>query len=327
MATRTKKQRRAQKRQHLQQPKRAAPQEAGLLASRWGLLIAGAAVALGAAALAAVIYVGLSGDDSALDERPAVDAESQPALLPDTPDYHSLLVAPGDPDALVLGTHNGLFRSRDGGRNWTHAALSGQDAMNLAATRRDVVWAAGHELLAKSEDGGETWQDVRPAGLPSLDVHGFAVDPRAARTLWAAIAGQGLYRSTDGGRGFSLVTREVGPGVMALAVMPGGRIIAGDMQQGVLISADGGKRWERTSQAGLMGLAINPEDPRRILASGPGILLSRDGGKTWDEVLPIADGAGPVAWAPSAPDVAYVVGFDRTLYKTTDGGETWSPVG
>jgi photosystem II stability/assembly factor-like uncharacterized protein len=326
MPTRTKKQRRTQKRQRVQRPKQAAPHATSLISGRWGSVIAGATVALGAAALAAVIYVGVSGGEDAVDGGPAVPAESQAARLPDTPDYHSLLVAPDDPGALVLGTHNGLYRSSDGGRNWSATSLSGQDAMNLARTKQDVVWAAGHDVLAKSEDGGETWQDVRPDGLPGLDVHGFAVDPRDARTLWAAIAGQGLYRSTDSGRSFSLVSREVGPGVMALGVMPDGRVIAGDMQQGVMVSANGGKSWKRIHEAALMGLAINSDDPRRILATGPGILVSRDGGKTWDEALALAEGAGPVAWAPSAPQTAYVVGFDKTLYKTTDGGETWDPV-
>lgn len=299
-----------------------------MLTGRRGSLIAGATLAFGAALLAAVIYIGVSGDGTAAGEEPVGQAEPQPQLsgLPDTPDYHSLLVAPGDADALVLGTHNGLYRSSDGGRSWTAASLSGQDAMNLARTTRDVVWAAGHEVLAKSDDGGETWQDVRPEGLPGLDVHGFAVDPRDARTLWAAIAGQGLYRSSDGGRSFSLVSREVGPGVMALGVTRDGRILAGDMEHGVMVSADDGKSWKRVHEAGLMGLAINPKDPQRILATGPGILLSRDGGKTWEEALALADGAGPVAWAPSAPETAYVVGFDKTLYKTEDGGATWRPI-
>ena len=40
----------------------------------------------------------------------------------------------------------------------------------------------------------------------------------------------------------------------------------------------------------------------------------------------LADGAGPIAWAPSQPNIAYLVGFDRTLYKTTDAGASWQPV-
>lgn len=113
---------------------------------------------------------------------------------------------------------------------------------------------------------------------------------------------------------------------MALAVTPDGRILAGDMQQGLFASADGGRTWKPTLQAGLMGLAVNPEEPERVVATGPGILLSTDGGRNWEQVLPLEQGAGPVAWAPSRPRLGYVVGFDKTLYRTEDGGATWQPV-
>ncbi|MEX2645697.1 MAG: hypothetical protein WD249_05495 [Gaiellaceae bacterium] len=246
--------------------------------------------------------------------------------LPDTPDYHSLLVTDG-PGSLVLGTHYGLYQSADGGLTWEKTALDGEDAMNLGRAGGGVIWTAGHNVLAKSADGGRTWQDVRPEGLPHLDIHGFAVDPGDPRTLWAALAGQGLYRSSDAGERFELVTREVGAGVMALAATRGGRLLAGEMQQGLVVSDDDGKTWRLTLEAGLMGLAVNPSDPELILATGPGILRSTDGGRNWDQVLPLEQGAGPVAWAPSEPATAYVVGFDRTLYKTTDRGESWQPVG
>src|SRR5438309_11714226 len=39
------------------------------------------------------------------------------AGLPNTPDYHSLLVSPGNPRKLVLGTHYGLYVSSDGVRH------------------------------------------------------------------------------------------------------------------------------------------------------------------------------------------------------------------
>jgi photosystem II stability/assembly factor-like uncharacterized protein len=299
----------------VQAPKRRVEKKSGL--NRWWPWAAvAAAVAIGAA-LVGVLALAGDGDQS---------GASAAGGLPNTPDYHSLLVAPGDPNALVLGTHNGLYRSIDGGRSWQSTTLVGHDAMNLARAEGSVVWAAGHNVLAKSSDDGETWQDVRPDGLPGLDVHGFAVDPRDPQTLYAAIAGQGLYRSNDGGGAFSVVSTEVGPGVMALAVTPDGRILAGEMRQGLVASRDGGRTWKVTLEAGLMGLAVNPNEPERILATGPGILLSTDGGRNWDQVMPLEAGAGPVAWAPSNPKVAYVVGFDQTLYKTEDGGATWRPV-
>jgi photosystem II stability/assembly factor-like uncharacterized protein len=274
-----------------------------------------------AATLAAVALVVLGDRD---DTSPVSSAPQ--AGLPDTPDYHSLLVAPNDPDSLVLGTHNGLYQSRDGGRTWRAATLEGQDAMNLAPAQDEVVWAAGHNVLAKSTDGGTTWQDVRPDGIPHLDVHGFAVDPRAPRTLYAAIANAGLYRSTDGGTRFEEVSSEVGGAVMAVAVRPDGTILAGDMQRGLLVSDDGGKRWTVGLRQAVMGIAVNPSDPDRIVATGAGIFLSADGGRTWQQMFSIPEGAGPVAWSKSRPQVGYVVGFNQKLYKTTDGGRIWLPI-
>lgn len=311
MATRTKK---PPKRRPVQHQQRRV---AGTRRPGWWPWAAGAAAIAVAIAIAAVILASGSSSDEA--------ANTAAAGLPDTPDYHSLLVAAGQAESLALGTHDGIYKSKDGGRSWRKTVLDGQDAMNLAAGGSRTVWTAGHDVLARSEDGGLTWRNVQPDGLPHLDVHGFAIDPRDG-SLWAALAGDGLYRSRDGGARFELVTGEVGGGVMALAVTEDGRILAGDMRQGLMVSSDGGRSWRRTLEAGLMGIAINPSDPKRIVATGPGILLSTDGGGSWRQVKAIEQGAGPVAWATSTPDVGYIVGFDGTLYKTSDGGRQWKGV-
>src|SRR5206468_12932107 len=49
-------------------------------------------------------------------------------------------------------------------------------------------------------------------------------------------------------------------------------------RSGLMISRDGGRTWSRNLRAQLMGLALNPTDPKRILASGPGVSLSTNGG-------------------------------------------------
>jgi photosystem II stability/assembly factor-like uncharacterized protein len=293
-------------------------QEAGRCVPRWA---SGLGTVLLIAALAAGAFLLAKEQAQSGSEGPAAASGG----LPNTADYHSLLVAPSDPAHILLGTHAGLYESIDGGLNWERVALEGQDAMNLARSEGETVWTAGHNVLAKSADGGATWSDVRPDGLPSLDVHGFAVDPRDG-TLWAAVAGEGLYRSTDGGESFAFVSGEVGANVMALAVTPDGRLLAGDMQQGLLASENAGRDWRVVEPAAVMGLAINPDDPAVIIGAGEGILRSSDGGATWEQILPLAKGAGPVAWSASDPDVAYVVGFDRTLYRTQDRGGSWQPV-
>jgi photosystem II stability/assembly factor-like uncharacterized protein len=245
------------------------------------------------------------------------------AGLPSTSDYHSLLVAPNNPANLLLGTHQGLFGSSDAGRTWHKVGLSGQDAMNLARPSAETIWVAGHNVLAKSTDGGATWVDVRPAGLPSLDIHGFANDRNHPGRLYAAVAGEGLYVSRNNGRSFSLASAEVGGAVFALAVLPDGRILAGDFKHGLLASRDGGKTWQLLLREQLLGLAVKPVTPRRLLATGRAIFLSDDGGRNWRRVFARPEPFGPVAWSASRPSLAYAVGFDRKLYRSTDGGRSW----
>jgi photosystem II stability/assembly factor-like uncharacterized protein len=284
------------------------------------LLFVGTAGLIALAGIGIVLTRG-SGDDA---------TGAAAAALPNTGDYHSLLVAPNAPNELVLGTHQGLFRSTDGGRSWTQAELANQDAMNLARASNETVWAAGHNVLARSSDGGSTWQDVQPAGLPSLDVHGFAVDPDSDR-LWAAVAGQGLYRSDDAGASFSLITKDVGAGVMGLEVLPGGRMLAADMEQQKLLSSeDSGKTWSTPLDRPVMTVAAAPDNPTLLLASilgnDAGIVRSADGGQSWDPVLTLPEGAGPIAWSKSEPATAYVVSLDRTLFRSSDAGTSWQQV-
>ena len=61
----------------------------------------------------------------------------------------------------------------------------------------------------------------------------------------------------------------------------------------------------------------------RRIAAAP---ASSDGGRTWHPTLKSDVMFGPVAWVPKKPNVAYVVGFDRSVWRTVDGGKSWAKV-
>jgi hypothetical protein len=197
--------------------------------------------------------------------------------LPATPDYHSLLVDPANPNRLLLGTHVGVYESTNGGIAWRFAGLEGRDAMHFARDLDGNVWAAGHNVLERSEDGGRTWKAVRPDGLPGLDIHGFAVSPKVDGLVYAAVAGKGLYRSDDGGGSFRLISEDVGPRVSAIAIAKDGTLFAAEADRGVLVNANGdGVEWARRERAraaalpGARGRPLRPaHDPRRRLEGGP----------------------------------------------------------
>lgn len=251
----------------------------------------------------------------------ALPAAAASQGLPRASDYHSLLVLPGNAAVLLLGTHDGLFRSDDGGTSWKRYGLPGQDVMNLVRVDR-TIFMGGHEVFGSSGDGGRSWRTWRPRGLPSLDVHGLAADPRNG-DLYAQIMGKGLFRSTDAGRSFKLFSADVNGMMMPIAITPKGTFVLGDMERGVFVSKDG-RRWFNTAKGMVMGLAANAAGTR-IIATTSGIVVSTDG-TDWKTAMRSKVAFGPVAWSPSKPSEAYAVATDRSLWASEDSGKTWKRI-
>lgn len=131
-----------------------------------------------------------------------------------------------------------------------------------------------------------------------------------------------------------------------------GNVSAGD---GVYRSTDAGKTWSHVGleDAGQIGnVRVHPTDPDRVYvaalghAFGPneerGVFRSTDGGATWEKVLFVSDRAGAVDLAMDAsnPRILFAAvwqterkpwtlvsgGEGSGLWKSTDGGDTWTEV-
>ncbi len=205
----------------------------------WSRTAAWRAIALGAAALGASL---LTGD-------PASAATEAPRKMPEVGHVHTLLVNPTGGN-LLLGTHRGLYLSRDEGRSWQRAEVAGTipgtDFMTLAADLRDprILYAGGHDLgVVKSVDEGKSWAPTGP-GLESGHVHALAVAPNVPSTLHAWVDQDGLYRTPDGGGRWTRVDDgPMNPNVRALAQpdIPtgmGGVFVYAATSDGVFRSAD-----------------------------------------------------------------------------------------
>lgn len=158
---------------------------------RRGLVLA-VGVIVGIAALAVVAFA----------VRPVGPGTAAEAIgSTDTADVHSLRFA-GSPEHLLFGHHHGVDESLDGGRTWRPLGADA-DAMSLEVSGESIV-IAGHDVFQGSEDGGRTWASM-PADLPSLDIHAFARSRLDPDTMWAYLAGGGIWRTDDGGRTFTEV--------------------------------------------------------------------------------------------------------------------------
>jgi hypothetical protein len=108
------------------------------------------------------------------------------------------LISSGHPGASSdMPNPLGLLSSADGGRSWTPMSLAGQVDFHALATDGDLIAGFdGVHGIRLSRDGGRTW--TRGAAIAAA---ALAMTPGS---VWATTE-QGLQRSTDGGRSFSVV--------------------------------------------------------------------------------------------------------------------------
>jgi BNR/Asp-box repeat len=302
-----------------------------------------------AAAFVAAFVAAFAALGAVSKSSPVAAGVTAAAPVPYTPWYWTMVVSSSDPNVLVLATSSGLYRSADAAKTWHKTGPQGVNMTSVVDSGTSMFAGGvpgpnpvirkgagrtapdGQGVLVQSTDGGKKWRIVHPKGLPNTTIQALAVDPAKTTALYALLNNGKLFRSSDGGRSFELVSPKIDAPPWALAVTRGGHLVAGDMDRGGFLSTDG-KAWQRTpftdSSGGkmVMEYAVQPTDAARVLMTSVGILMSTDGGKTWQLALKSKVMFGPVAWAPSAADVAYAIGFDRSFWRSGDAGKTWAKV-
>jgi photosystem II stability/assembly factor-like uncharacterized protein len=179
-------------------------------------------------------------------------------LDPSNPDvlYAALWQAQRKPWQLVSGgAGGGIFKSTDGGENWTEltrnpglpTGLLGNIGLSVSAAKPSLVWAlieADSGGVYRSDDGGATWRYVngerKLRQRPWYYSRVFA-DPKDTNTVYAlnVLA----YKSTDGGRTFTHLPDPHGDNHdMWIAPNDPQRMIEGN-DGGANVSTNGGKTW------------------------------------------------------------------------------------
>ena len=114
----------------------------------------------------------------------------------------ALAIDPQTPTTLYAGTYGGVFKSTDGGGNWstvnTGLTATGVYALAIDPQTPATLYAGtdGGGVF-KSTDGGANWSAVN-TGLTNTYVYALAIDPQTPATLYAGTYG-GVFKSTHGG--------------------------------------------------------------------------------------------------------------------------------
>jgi photosystem II stability/assembly factor-like uncharacterized protein len=252
----------------------------------------------------------------------------------------AIQVAPSDPNIVYAGTGDsvqgslgdGMYKSIDAGKTWTHIGLEDTVKINrividpkdpdlvLASTQGDA--RHGGQGVYRSTDGGKTWTNVlKPENANGTRDLEYAFD--MPHVMFATSQGFG---GGFGGGGF-------GGGGAAAPQGPNGTAL--------FKSTDAGKTWKKVDTlppyTGRISVAIAMHTKgQRVyivggaLQGGSGLYRSDDQGGTWQHMAGndtrVANGQGAFSsgvWVDSQnPDILYTI--STTVYRSTDGGKTFS---
>jgi photosystem II stability/assembly factor-like uncharacterized protein len=251
----------------------------------------------------------------------------------------------------------GVYKTTDGGTTWIPAG-GGLENMAIHALVFDpavpgTIYAAGYGYwngrVYKTTDGGDHWVAM-DAGLPGGWgwIVTLGIDPASPSILYAGTEGNGVYKTVNGGLTWSVTGLQEPYSISSLAVEPSdpktlyaGTLDPSEEEKGIVLkSTDGGQTW-RPAYFGLAGmtpyaLAVDPLAPSIVYAGAGGgeysdlggVFKTTNGGSSWDAanwgINEIEITA--LAASPSSPLIAYA-GTRIGVYKTDDGGATWSPSG
>jgi photosystem II stability/assembly factor-like uncharacterized protein len=251
--------------------------------------------------------------------------------LASTKQIPSILVDPHDPDLVMVAAQGnlharsedrGLFRSTDGGKNWTKT-LYVDDQTGI----QKITWAYDHPnvmlattdrhysapgtargpgggagaaaggsgtRLFKSTDEGLTWKEITGGGLPRLTGRtcvAIAMNTNAQRMLLVQISG--LYRSDDGGATW----RQM----------------------------DAADRRVSNGQGGYnCGVYVDSKDPDTVYVVNTCLYRSTDGGNTFTGFKGAPGGDDPQQlWIDPTDHLRILLGSDQGATVSLDGGTTW----
>ena len=205
----------------------------------------------------------------------------------------ALSMAASDPKILVVGALDGIYRSRNGGRDFerispaNHAEIKNVESVAIDPVNPDVIYAGTWHLPWKTEDGGKTWHNIKKGVIDDSDVFSIVIDHAQPANIFIS-ACSGIYRSDSAGelfrkiQGIPYSARRT----RMLQMDPTDHnIVYAGTTEGLWKTIDGGATWKHMTGSNIIinDVLIDPRQPSRVLLATDrsGVLASDDGGVTF----------------------------------------------
>jgi photosystem II stability/assembly factor-like uncharacterized protein len=259
---------------------------------------------------------------------------------------HSLTQAEANPNVLIAGTFNGIFRSDDAGDTWdqlpTYSTPGLVHVESLAIDPRtaNIIYAGTWYLPYKTTDGGKTWKSIKNGIIDDSDIFAIDIDPRDPNHIIAS-ACSGIYETKNGGELWKKVQGIPSQSRRTRAILQHpsvpGLVFAGTTE-GFWRSERGGDAdsWMVTTsrQLEINSIAVHPSRPETIYigTNNYGVMVSTDGGKSFVPTNAGYSGRFTNSIVPDREDPSriYAATINTTtgggfLFVSNDNGETWRP--
>jgi photosystem II stability/assembly factor-like uncharacterized protein len=255
----------------------------------------------------------------------------------------ALAMAPSDPNVLVAGTLDGVYRSLDASKTWQrispehHEELRNLDSLAIDPRDPQTIYAGTFHLPWKTVDGGRTWHPIHQGMIDDSDVMSLLIDGANSRLIYAS-ACSGIYRSDDSAaqwrkiQGIPYTARRT----YAIAQDPKQPdSVYAATSEGLWKTPDAGMTWRRTTPESWVvnTVAVAEGQPGRVLIGTEqfGVLASDDGGEHFQEANAGFEHRQILALGLDAKRpgriLALLANAPEPILATEDDGRTWLPLG
>jgi photosystem II stability/assembly factor-like uncharacterized protein len=121
----------------------------------------------------------------------------------------SIAIEPANPNHIIVGANTGgIWRSIDGGANWT-VLTDNLSTLNVGALTMDpgnsstYFWGSTGGTIFRSTDSGTTWNFHSDTG--SGTVNKILIDPVNTNKMYCSVEGGGIFKSTDAGLNWTII--------------------------------------------------------------------------------------------------------------------------